>query len=364
LEKVPDKVEQYAPTLIFSKGEKYFPCDMFFSGKKVVENKQEYDKLSEQEKLEKILCYYHINIGQEFIVYQYWYYYAHNPYRILWSIDNNHEHDFECFKLFVGKESTKPEYFTCNIHNDRELTKIKNGKIPIIQVELGGHGLYPEAKSKPWYWIGEKDHNKTLKIKPLSSLNSCENLRLEVSKKPFDVIDKKFKIIGSDYSIIGKGNAPTMPWIRWEYYLPEMTLLGIQNIKLPVDSLKANKFSPDISKAIQHEREMGVVSSSQYLSFKSEIPELPAENKIKSYNINKFFTSEKYGYILNEIGINSMNDVIKLEPKEIHLRLDSYNKKNNLKIAIPSIKEIEIWQKELISIFSLAQQDQIWLVGL
>ena len=351
MRKVLKKVEQYSPTLIFSKGEKYFPCSLFFSGKKVVDNKQEYDKLSEKEKSDKILCYYHINNGRNFIVYQYWYYYAHNPYKIASIINNDHEHDFECFKVFVDKEREIPEYVTCNIHNERVITKINDAEIPKIQVELGGHGLYPETKLKPWYWKGDKDIEKTFKVKPSSILNNCENLRFKVLKEPFDVIDKKFKIIGSDYSIIGKGNAPTMPWIRWEYYLPEKTILGIQDIKLPVDSLTVNKLSPDINIAIQREREMGLISSRQYSNFRSEIPDLPSENIIESFNINEFFRSEKYGHILNEIGINFMKDIVNLDPKEIHLQLENYIKENSMKILIPSIKEIELWQKELINIF-------------
>ena len=215
---VPKQVVDYAPTLVFSKGEKYFPCDIFFAGSNVINNKQEYDKLSEEEKLGNILCYYHVNTGRKYIVYQYWYYYTYNPYRVL-LFYNDHEHDFESAKIFVGKKSQKPEYIICNIHEKRNSSKIKNGEIPNIHVELGGHGLRPEKQSEPWVWFGEKDEDKRIKAVPKKPEHSCENLRLKVLKQPIGVIDTELRIVGNNFSPTRK--APQVPWIRSEYYLPE-----------------------------------------------------------------------------------------------------------------------------------------------
>jgi hypothetical protein len=347
--KDPKEVEKYAPTLVFSKGENYFPCDVFFSGKKVVDNKQEYDKLNEQEKLGKISCYYHVNIGRDFTVYQYWYYYAHNPYSIKYFlISNNHEHDFECFKVFVGNKSKKPEYITCNRHKDRQLVKLDEGVMPEIKVELGGHGLHADTEPLPWYWKGKSDYDKMLKVSPLKS---CEDLRLKVLQEPFETMDKSFKLIGSDYSAVGKSSAPTLPWTRWEYYLPEETLIGIQKMKLPVRTLTIDQSSDTFLEAIELGRKKGTISPDQYATLRSSFPALRAENEIEPPPFNMFFRSGIYTDILNQVGINSIKNVTTLDSRTIHLLMKKYIKENELKIVIPSTKDIEVWHKELVGLF-------------
>lgn len=337
------EIEEYAPTLVFSKGEKYFPCDVFFAGQKVVDNKQEYDKLPDQQKSDDLLCYHHVNVGQDFTVYQYWYYYAHNPYPIKYlHISNDHEHDFECFKLFVGNESKRPEYITCNIHDDRQIVKLGKRAMPEIKVELGGHGLHADTEPLPWYWRGKSDYGKMLKVLPSKS---CENLRLEIMQEPFEIMDKSFKLIGSDYSFVGKYSAPTLPWTRWEYYFPEETLLGIPKMKLPVQTLTINQSSNTFLEAIELGRERGTILPKQYATLRSAFPTLRAENKIEPPPFNKFFRSGIYADILKEVGINSMKDVTTHDPKTIHSLIKKYTEKNKLKVAIPSSKDIEVWHK-------------------
>ena len=56
-------------------------------------------------------------------------------------------------------------------------------------------------------------------------------------------------------------------------------------------------------------------------------------------------------FLVNEIGINSMQDVVNLDPQKINLRLKSYIEENELKILIPSTRDIEVWQKEIIRLF-------------
>jgi hypothetical protein len=55
-----DLVSQYAPEIQFSKGERYFPCPVFFSGSDIINNKEAYDRLTKKRKKELISCYYHI----------------------------------------------------------------------------------------------------------------------------------------------------------------------------------------------------------------------------------------------------------------------------------------------------------------
>lgn len=212
-------VEKYAPILVFGKDEQYLPSNLFFAGEDIIDNKQEYDKLSESQKLGEVCCYYHIGEGQRFTVYQYWYYYAYNEYALLPGIKDNHEHDFECFKVFVDKETGQPKIITCNIHFFREITPV-DGDIPKIKVERGGHGLF--TKNMRWRW----DRGRELWVRPAES---CEELRRKMMPFAPQLIDTDFKLIGNDYDWlrIGKLAGPQVPWARSEYYLPEKTLYGL-----------------------------------------------------------------------------------------------------------------------------------------
>lgn len=216
---VPSSVEKYAPTLAFSKGEKYFPCNLFFKGNNIIENKQKYDKLEKSQKDDEVCCYYHVNKGQKHTVYQYWYYYAYNEYALAPGLRDNHEHDFECFKVFVDKKSGQPKIITCNIHFFREITPI-DGEVPEVKVEKGGHGLF--TKKKRWRW----DRGHELHVRPTES---CEKLRRKMIPLAPQLINTNFKLIGNDYDWlrIGKLAGPQVPWARSEYYLPEKTLHGL-----------------------------------------------------------------------------------------------------------------------------------------
>lgn len=215
----PSLIEKYVPTLVFSKGEKYLPCNLFFRGNDIINNKQEYDKLRKSQKLDEVCCYYHINEGQRYTVYQYWYYYAYNEYALGPGFRDNHEHDFECFKVFVDKESGQAKIITCNIHFFREITPIDD-VVPEVKVERGGHGFF--TKNKRWRW----DRGLELEIRPTES---CEELRRRMMPLAPQLINTDFKLIGDDYDWlkIGRLAGPQAPWARSEYYLPEKTLHGL-----------------------------------------------------------------------------------------------------------------------------------------
>jgi len=150
-------VEDNTPALVFRKKERYLPCDLFFAGCEIENNRRAYDNLSEGQKGEKVYCYYHFNEGKKFKVCQYWYYYAYNLYLPF----DNHIHDIDCVKLFVNKKADEPEYITCNLHKGRQIAKLENGKVPALEVELGGHGMLAKVPGLklPLYWGGKEDKN-------------------------------------------------------------------------------------------------------------------------------------------------------------------------------------------------------------
>lgn len=213
-------VKKYAPALLFSRGERYLPCNLFFAGDNIASNREEYEKLTEDQKLGELYCYYHVAEGQRYTVCQYWYYYAYNEYALPVPLfRDDHEHDFECFKVFVDKQEDQPKIITCNIHQFREVTPVE-GEIPKIKVEKGGHGLF--TKDKRWRW----SRGLEFRIQPSKS---CEELRERMMPSARRLMDKRFKLLGNDYdwARIGRLAGPQVPWARWEYYLPEETLYGL-----------------------------------------------------------------------------------------------------------------------------------------
>ena len=301
---IPANVIKNAPTLFFSKSEKYLPCDLFFSGKEVINNKQEYDALTSTEKNDVASCYYHITNGKKYTILQYWYYYSFNNYRL-----DDHEHDFECVKIFINKTTQQPMYINCNVHSYNKVVDLKNKMVPKVKVDLGSHAMLPDIDDltlplHSWIWHGTKD--KEYKILPKKSI---EELRIEVMKNPHQVIDKDFKIIGNDYDLIGIGRfyAPKMPWARIEYYIPERSLPKME-IKKSLVGLEPEEETP---------------------------------------SLEFFLGSQKYAFILNKAGINSPKDLVSRNLDLIQSKMKKISKEENLKIIIPSKKEISHW-KDLI----------------
>jgi len=234
----PDPPGKFAPELWFSRGEKYLPCDLFFNGQDIRNNKESYDKLSGAEKKRNLLCYYRIVEGQEYVAYEYWYYYAYNEYplipgKISWlrrllhsrfepTLADNHEHDLEYAIIYVEKSSGKPKVLCLNQHFWHNFVVIDAG-VPPIKAELGGHGMFCTPKGwEKWEEGGEK-----MTPEPKVDL---EALRSQfVSAERSDLLDPSGKLIGTNYDPleIGKVSAPTIPWVRTsEYYFPEASVLG------------------------------------------------------------------------------------------------------------------------------------------
>jgi hypothetical protein len=217
------KVQRFAPKLKFSSGEKYFPCDLFFGGKDIKQNKRKYLLLDEHERSRKICCYFHVVQGAMFDAYEYWYYYAFNEYLLIprTPIADNHDHDLEYAIVFVNKKNDRPEHLLLNQHFWQNHVPL-NGTIPAVFVEKGGHGMFVERKAS-YKWQPDGDE---LTPEPKKD---TETLRAQVvSAEPRDIIDGKEKLIGEDYDQlkIGKLWGPSTPWSRPPvYYLPIAEIL-------------------------------------------------------------------------------------------------------------------------------------------
>jgi hypothetical protein len=114
-------VQKYAPKISFSDGEPYFPCDLFFNGSDIVNNKEEYERRSDNEKEDLITCYYHIVESTKYVAYQYWYYYVYNEYSGGWTggMPDTHDHDIEYAIVYVDKTSDTPVAMALNQHHWR-----------------------------------------------------------------------------------------------------------------------------------------------------------------------------------------------------------------------------------------------------
>jgi len=235
----PD-AHDFVPTLAFSKYEQYYPCELFFDERRdVITNKERYDGKTDSEKSEMICCYYAVFSGLQYYVYEYWFYYAFNPYAIVdisknIALVDNHEHDFESAYVYVNKETLRPERIVLNQHFWHNVEESSGGQIKVF-VERGGHGMF--GTRNHWLtWLMDK--LKMLKwdpggpeIKP-SRMIAVDELRKVVMQDPGSVLDTSGKIIGNDYdsSRIGKMFGPSVPWWRPHYYLPEILLRGLDRV--------------------------------------------------------------------------------------------------------------------------------------
>jgi hypothetical protein len=331
---IPKIVTDNAPTLIYSKGEKYYPCDLFFSGEDVVNNKQKYDekfdKLETPKKLEDACCYYHVTEGKSYTALQYWYYYANNFYP-----RDNHEHDFECVKIFVSKKTGLPSYVNCNIHFFNKVVPLKDGKIPDIKVDVGSHAMLPDIDGLKlpfhnWIWHGVKDAKHRTPPK-----KDMEDLRQEVMVNTDQVMDSGFKIIGDDYDLLGRFSAPIMPWVRIEYYFPE-------------NSLKAIKKTAPQKVAIVTKQGLAGPSKGR-IGLAAKVPAVEKAVVQKEMPSVEFFLGSKaYAYILDKAGISSINDLSKLSVDTIRSKMKVSAQKEGVGIEIPPTAEVARWKEQIV----------------
>jgi len=203
-------VNKYAPILYFDDKEKYFPVDIFGDDFNVLNNHENYDNgtLPKNTTDGKYVCYYHVTEYSNFYVYQYWYYYAFNPFGKL----DDHEHDFEAAFVWVDKNSENPFYYALSQHlwiNEYTITS-KNDLVAFV--ELGGHGMARDA----WMVIGDGDdkvlNTDDFNFVPMSVLQSYETETL------FLTDDGDFKT--DEFSFIHI----KAPWQRPRYSDPELVI--------------------------------------------------------------------------------------------------------------------------------------------
>lgn len=338
--------KKYVPHLFFSKGEKYLPCDIFFAGIDIKSNKEMYDKIADdQEKIDKCICYYNINEGKKYDVYQYWLYYAYNPFKIIpIFITDDHEHDLECVKVFVGKKSRIPEFITCNIHSERQIVRIINGLIPDILVEDGGHGMLAKIEpfQKPWYGFKFKEGGHEFKPSPKKQ---CKELMEEIISNP-EVIDNELKLVGNDYGSVGKMYAPNVPWARWEYYKPEDTLLGFDKIKTSINSIIVGFNDTNLPEAIMQSRQKMYITKEQYNELGNLIPGLKKDEDLGPPTIETLFR-QPAAQALSQINIHSIDDVMSLNTKDIRSSLGKYIKENKIAMRSPNTTAIKLLKDNL-----------------
>lgn len=217
-----DLVSQFAPEIQFSKGERYFPCPMFFGGRDTVNNRETYDRLSNSDKKELISCYYHIVEDQTLAAYQYWYYYAYNDYSGAWTgfLPDLHDHDIELAIVYVNKSNKLPVAMSLNQHHWRNWVSNPHPS-KLIFAEEGGHGMFRDKR------IRDKWEDGGLKIK-VEAKEAVESLREQfVNPEPANIIEDDGTIKGKTANFIGMWAKPKVPWVRLrEYALPISKLLS------------------------------------------------------------------------------------------------------------------------------------------
>ncbi len=104
--------------------------------------------------------YYYRTMQQgDFLVLQYWFYYAYNDWGNGFGGFNDHEGDWEGFHLFFkleGGRPVEPPAYVCYLGHESRITKPWGhpdleiiGSHPVINVAAGSHASYPECKEYP-----------------------------------------------------------------------------------------------------------------------------------------------------------------------------------------------------------------------
>ena len=239
---IPLSAENYAPNLWFDSQEQYYPAnplDFYFennieiSGEKAV---QKYNKLSQQEKINKLTVFYNIQDEGDQLIYQYWFFYVFNDYQI--SVKNKHYGDWEAVYIFVNKNSGEVNKAIGTSHQRKIFdTEIYNPKTNHIWSYIGNgshancvdkiddgycdffkwrefekwdkngykaeHNSYNLIKITPEY-INQFNKAKTLENSPVLGINIFDFLMIE---------NKEF------YLPLG-GNPPIYAWEQSSYYNP------------------------------------------------------------------------------------------------------------------------------------------------
>ena len=266
-------VQKYFLPLQFSKGEKFFPCDLFFAGDDITKNWYRYTRI----KRPLQTYYYHVNRYPDgSIIIQYWFYFAYNIYpfatgpgkiainsvigdnekntrdllvnkaidpnsanRLIQQTDNvaeipirdifinfkamltvmdNHDHDFEKILVFLNPDG-KPTDVLLNHHlerfhySEKEIEEL--GYPFLVYVEQNSHG-FAHTTVPPFVYCGDGEliNEKDCKAVSMADLKAQV---VDIENRGIPVYEK------TDNSLICHDKAAlkvVVPWERDEFEDP------------------------------------------------------------------------------------------------------------------------------------------------
>ncbi|MFX0196671.1 MAG: hypothetical protein ACFFCW_11145 [Candidatus Hodarchaeota archaeon] len=261
--------------LQFSKGEHFYPCDLFFAGNYISKNWFRYRRMKTRPPL---TYYYHINRYDDCTVIQYWFYFAYNIYpfatgpgkiaisnligdseeetrknlinqakdpslanrlihqtdevaeipirdiflnlKRLLTVMDNHDHDFEKILVFLDPEGKKPTDVLLNHHLERfhygkkEISEIKYPFL--VYVERNSHG-FCHTPCPPFVYCGDGLRAYGKHFLPIS-MEELKTKVEEVESHGIPVLDK------NDNSLLCHDKTSLkiiVPWAREEFLDPK-----------------------------------------------------------------------------------------------------------------------------------------------
>lgn len=142
---------------------------------------------------------------------------------------------------------------------------------------------------------------------------------------------------------VGKNYAPLLPWVRWEYYLPEETLLeaAVQELFCASASIDKRVTKPSENLPLTKvSAEKGALPKAQLKISINEVSSYEAALKRPSVPLEAVIPIHEYTEILKNIGIATADDLAKAKPETVHLKIKDYVKKQKLDAEILSAKDI------------------------
>jgi len=357
---ISPSAQNYTPNLWFDSQEQYYPAnplDFYFennieiSGEKAV---QKYNKLSQQEKINNLIVFYHIQDNGDQWVYQYWFFYVFNNYQK--GVQNKHYGDWEAVYVFVNKNSGEvikvistahqrklfdTEIYSPNINHIWSyiangshancIDKKDDGRCDFLKWRGGEkwdkngykamHNSYNLIEITPDY-INQFNDAKTLENSPVLGINVFDLLMIE---------NKEF------YLPLG-GNPPIYAWEQSSYYNPnEIVPISVKYITEYISN-KANQAKSAVAGFFNNA--FSAISD----LFKKAEPEKQQAGMINS--LKKEEDNKKEEKIEVEIKEDNYIKDTALEPSEPRHGLESDNLPE-IEIEIEIEKEVEVEIEEI-----------------
>lgn len=199
----------YAPLLIFDSQETCWPSSVFFDDMDVINNAEQYVEYSDGSEIPQPSLYLHKVYRENYVVYEWWVYYARNDYA------NYHEHDLE--RIFVFVENEQPIILALSQHNWWNCYQINSQRNIYAFVERGSHATAKERwRLAVCDGLGKRIYPTDWDIIELDSLKEHEN---EIfTPDGFFFTDEWGDWVGS-------------PFLREQYNNPEVALDKFPRLK-------------------------------------------------------------------------------------------------------------------------------------